>query len=71
MSDRHPKLRDPIAEARERMTKARDELQKAAVRYSLGGITDEEFQEFLLEHYKAQMEMSKLVEHWPAYQRRE
>jgi IS1 family transposase len=53
------------------MTKARDELQKAAVRYSLGEISDEQFQAFLLEHYKAQMEMSKLVEHWPAYQRRE
>lgn len=31
----------------------------------------ETIEEFLLEHYKAQMEMSKLVEHWPAYQRRE
>ena len=58
-------LRDPIREACEVMTNARDELQKAAVRYSLGEISDEEFQEYLLKHYKAQQEVTDLVTRWP------
>lgn len=58
-------LRDPIREACELMTKARNELQKAAVRHSLGEISDEEFQEYLLDHYKAQQEVTDLVTRWP------
>lgn len=60
---------DPIEKARERMVKARDEVRKAAVRYSLGEISDEQFQAFLLEHYKAQMEMSNVVSMWPTDKR--
>lgn len=63
-------LRDPIAEARERMTKARDEVQRAAVRYSLGVASLEELQGFLREHYEAQMAMSELVSRWPTEKRR-
>lgn len=56
---------DPLVKARKRRQKAKEEVQKAAVGYSLGELTDEQFQAFLLEHYKAQMEMSQLMSYWP------
>ena len=51
--------------ARYRMQKAYEEVKKSSLKHSLGEISDEQLSVFLLEHYKAQMEMAEFVAYWP------
>lgn len=54
-----------LDKAKARMRKAFEEVREASLKYSLGKISDEQFSCFLLEHYRAQMEMAELVAYWP------
>lgn len=54
-----------LDKAKARVDKAFEEVREASLKYTLGEMSDEEFTPFLLEHYKAQMEMAELVAYWP------
>lgn len=65
MSDTTEDPHIQLDKAKARVDKAFEEVRKASLRYCLGEMSDEEFMPFLLEHYKAQMEMEELVAYWP------